>query len=177
MIYLKIPTLSDKDIQRYWRLVDRRGVDDCWHWRGAKSDEGYGRFKLARRLFSATRIGYYIAFKVDPAPKHVCHTCDNPKCCNPKHFWRGTSGENNDDSVRKGRYHRKDTAVKGERVVGARYTARQVKRLRHLAQTMTVAKAAQLTGVNISSAYHIVSGAGWQHLKVLARVKRTRKRN
>jgi hypothetical protein len=33
----------------------------------------------------------------------VCHECDNPPCCNPKHHFLGTNQENTADKVRKGR--------------------------------------------------------------------------
>jgi hypothetical protein len=33
----------------------------------------------------------------------VCHSCDNPPCCNPNHFFLGTALDNNGDAKRKGR--------------------------------------------------------------------------
>ena len=52
----------------------------------------------------AHRVSYQLATKEDISSKDlICHHCDNPKCINPKHLFKGTNKDNSDDKCRKGR--------------------------------------------------------------------------
>jgi hypothetical protein len=92
--------LSPRDIQRFWSFVER--ADGCWNWRGSAQKSGRGRFMLHGRNFIATRVAWAIANSREP-DKYVCHSCDNPACCNPAHLWIGTLSDNMLDMVTKGR--------------------------------------------------------------------------
>lgn len=80
-------------------------VTDCWEWKKATNNIGYGMFRWTKGIMrTAHRVSYEL-FK-GPIPKGmiVCHTCDNPKCVNPDHLWVGTNKDNFDDMVKKGRH-------------------------------------------------------------------------
>lgn len=68
--------------------------------------DGYARAWLVnlegKRIcsFKHRRV-YYEA--TGELPKVVRHTCDNPRCINPKHLLGGTQQDNMDDMVRRGR--------------------------------------------------------------------------
>lgn len=102
------PILSGCDRERFTSKVQRGDLFECWPWKAAKSADGYGRFKVGGRLFSAHRLAYELAHGPIP-PRHVAgglilHSCHNPPCCNPAHLRLGSTSENIQDAVRAGRW-------------------------------------------------------------------------
>lgn len=103
---LKRKPLAD----RLWAKVDVRGPDDCWEWQGSKVGE-YGHIGVGGRenkLVLTHRAAYEVSVGPIPDGMKVCHTCDNPPCCNPKHLFLGTQADNVRDRDAKGRTARGD---------------------------------------------------------------------
>lgn len=76
--YQKYGTLTLS--KRFWCKVDKSG--DCWIWKGGKSKEGYGRFKIKGKLYGANRVSYELTNgTIQDKSLDVCHTCDNPPLC------------------------------------------------------------------------------------------------
>lgn len=84
-------------------------------------------------MYSVHRVAYFLHYKEDPGALQVCHKCDTPYCINPHHLFLGTSQDNMDDMIKKGR---KPT---GEKNWNAKLTNEMAKEIRSLYNTGNVA--------------------------------------
>lgn len=115
---------SQEDVDRFWSRVDRSGGPDaCWPWQGPPNGKGYGSLGFGGHVLGAHVVAFIVTHGLVPEGNEVCHHCDNPPCCRPKHLFAGTSSQNQLDCVRKGRnVHRThpELLARGER--HGRYT-------------------------------------------------------
>ncbi|AKU93360.1 Phage-associated homing endonuclease [Labilithrix luteola] len=101
------------------------GPDACWPFMGFRF-KGYGRMQGGKRgapMMFAHRIAYELAN--GPIPEGdgewcVCHTCDNPPCCNPKHLFLGRDADNIADCIAKGRNSKGDRHRQAMRLAKAK---------------------------------------------------------
>ena len=78
----------------------------CWEWNAStagKMSYGSAWCPESQGMKRAHRLAFEAAFGEIPNGKIACHTCDNPKCCNPHHIFIGSQKENIADMWRKGR--------------------------------------------------------------------------
>ena len=155
--------------ETFWSKVDVRGPAECWPWLGAAS-RGYGTFWLRSgliegapqgmqgRMHLATRVAWWLHASQWPGAMDVCHTCDNPPCCNPAHLWLGTTAENIADASSKGRMSRQG-APAGESNPGHKLTDEQVEQIRrrYAAGGITQTDLGRLYGVDQALVSRIVN--------------------
>lgn len=86
---------------RFWSKVDKGGpapeydpeLGGCWIWAASKR-EGYGAFKVKRKVYGAHRLSYEAHHGPVRAGLDVDHKCWRRECVNPSHLQAVTRSEN-----------------------------------------------------------------------------------
>jgi len=151
--------------ERFWKNVQIKGPDDCWNWKSQLFKRGgYGRFSITEKeknvRLRSNRVAYYFSTGKYPGDFYVCHTCDNPKCCNPAHLFLGTHPQNQLDKVQKGR------TPKGTEHCFHILTEKQVEEARHRCLVLGESRASVARDFKVKY-YTIVCavlGRNWKHV-------------
>src|SRR6187455_224960 len=143
------------------RFMNRvRKTNSCWIWSGSKGN-GYGAIFVDGKKQSAHRFSYEMHIGQVGPKLFVCHSCDNPRCVNPKHLWLGTNEENIAD-MRAKRRGSKPPLLDGTKHPKSKLTETQVRAIRKSAASGR-ALAVQY-GVSDTLIYGIRSRKNWRHL-------------
>lgn len=87
------------DNATFWRNVRIGTPDECWPWTSNVSARGYGYYGDG----FAHRTAFLLVNGPIAAGLDICHSCDNPSCCNPAHLRAGTRQDNMNDMKARGR--------------------------------------------------------------------------
>ncbi len=163
------PTNRGKSLWELYELkFTKAGPDECWPWQAKSRDkDGYGVFSyrepgikgsITRR---ATRWAWERLYGSLPDDQFICHTCDNPPCQNPRHWFLGYPAQNSADMVAKGRQI--PNLKPGEDHINAKLTWEQVDEMRrlHASGTWTHQALADHYGIARRTATHIVNNERW----------------
>lgn len=153
--------------ERLLERIDQRGPDECWPWLGSVGTWGYGCFWMDGKTINASRAAYILLIGPIADDQVACHSCDNPICCNPKHLWAGSQGDNVRDCNAKGRAKGTFCGLTGAahpRHV-AKLTEEQVSWARRLyADGISQTAIAKQLGVNSGTISRAVRGHTWGHV-------------
>jgi hypothetical protein len=125
----------------------------CWEWNGGRNSKGYGRIKIDGKRVSVHRVVYELLVGPIPDGMFVCHTCDNPCCCNPDHLFIGTNQDNVNDMVSKGRQYSK---LAKEDVIAIKQIYRR--------GNTTKRQLAEMFDVDFYTIKDILDGTTWKHV-------------
>jgi hypothetical protein len=152
--------------RRFWAKVNKTGREIsrplglCWEWVGKKR-EGYGRFIVNGRAFSAHRLSWEFTNRTIGPGLLVCHRCDNPACVRPSHLFLGTDADNSTDRGSKGR----QVAIRGEKHANAKLSTAQVIEIRQLFDDgISKSSIASKYGVTRQLIHGIVLRRSWRHV-------------
>lgn len=91
----------------FWVQVAKGAAAQCWLWTKGVDGDGYGRLSFRGEKIKAHRLAFRLTFGYLPeGDRMVCHSCDNPPCCNPAHLYDGTGSDNMHDAWTRGRKRR-----------------------------------------------------------------------
>jgi len=159
----------DEEVADFWFRVRRGSENECWPWTAGKHErkegKNYGIVWINGRRLNAARVAYELYYDQPPGKMFVCHSCDNPPCCNPAHLFLGTPKDNNNDCRKKGRAY----IEMGSARYNAKLTEEQVKRIKREAPQRKYGWGRQLAkefGVAPTAINNIVSGLRWKQVLI-----------
>lgn len=97
---LNDPYLSRKEESKagIWGRV-REVPSGCWEWQGATNPQGYGVVGIGSQWHYVHRLVLVIFHGALTRRQIACHSCDNPRCCNPMHLVVGDAADNQHDRL------------------------------------------------------------------------------
>lgn len=167
---------SEKTKRLFWQKVDVRGPDDCWEWKACRHKSGYGQMRLGKQRLAAHRFSLMLKTgRTFPRKSFVCHRCDNPPCCNPRHLFIGTQLDNMRDMWSKGRGPCGDRSGakrhpegirRGELHGKAKLTTQMVVKMRSQFNSgcLSIPDIAKAFSLHPGSVWKIIHRKAWKHV-------------
>jgi hypothetical protein len=159
----EIPRLSESDKERFFGKITTDGANGCHVWIGSTDRHGYGKFSIKNRIIGAHRLAFVLAYDEQPLSFLVCHHCDNTKCVNPEHLFKGTSYDNMQDMKRKER----NIKSVGENQKSSKLSSSDVREIRDKYESGQESRVSlsRIFGVSVRTVGRIITFEDWQHVK------------
>lgn len=157
---MQIERTAEEVRSLFWKRVAILGHDECWEWRGCKTDSGYAQIWINKRGYYVHRIAWLLTHGDIPEGVFVLHRCDNRICVNLNHLFLGSHQDNMDDKVSKGRQHH----PRGELHGAAKLTDETVLRIRGMYPLYNQYQLSEMFGVSQAHISHIIRREVWRHV-------------
>lgn len=176
-----------REVLRNIKKVERIDIlGPCWEWQGFSSDKGYGLVIFRSQKMRVHRLvaSQYIG-ELTPSVL-VCHSCDNPPCCNPSHLFIGTAKDNYWDAISKGRISEswiEHVQTSHSHSMASR--ARQCENHKHSKLTVEIVTAlrreasrgvrrselVEMFGISRTAISRVINGRTWKHIPMTPEVE------
>lgn len=150
----------DKTLARFYSMVaDKSDKDACWIWKASIVAGDYGQFWMNGKTVAAHRASFMLHKGPITEGKIIRHTCDCPSCVNPAHLIEGTTFENSQDMIARGR------VLRGEQNGASKLTEPQVRLIKsRLAKGEKERTLARKMGFSRNAVRNISKGITWRHV-------------
>ncbi len=108
--YLLLPAVRASWEPRFWKYV-RKGPK-CWVWTGGSHRDRYGALRIEGKTYGAPALAFLLKHG-RWAVGETRHKCDNRPCVRPSHLLEGSTKDNVQDAIRRGRFRGLDNLALG----------------------------------------------------------------
>ena len=157
---------KDQEISFWSKVAVTDDAHECWEWNGARKPKGYGNVRINKKYLTSHRIAFILSNGPIISNYIVCHTCDNPSCCNPNHLMLGTIKSNASDMLMKGRQKKKIHAARGEKSASSKLCNSEVMEIRSAYESKQLNQYELAEKYNVSqfAISSIVRRKTWSHI-------------
>lgn len=155
-------------------MVPRGLSTPCFYWTGPYAIDGYGLLWWKGRQRRAHRLMWELFRGEIPAGMVVCHKCDVRHCVNLEHLFVGTTKDNNQDCMAKGRHVHGDAQwqrkyperrKRGVLHWNAKLTPELVRQIReYAAKGKKPTAIGALLGLTRYAVQDVIRGRSWRHV-------------
>jgi hypothetical protein len=145
-------------------LMSRIKIDNsgCWLWvkRNGEIAPRYGQFVNNGKHYRSHVVAYEIFVGSIDKGQFVCHSCDNPPCCNPNHLFLGSPQDNSDDMVQKGRSNNGRQRISQEIIEKVRLLSGEGVSQEYIAKILKIGKGTVFDIIHFNKPYSIAPSSG-----------------